>query len=213
MPRVIVFNKPYGVLSQFTDENGHPGLSGFIQQPGYYAAGRLDRDSEGCLVLTDLGQVQHLLASPTANKVKVYWVQVEGIPNDADLERLRKGVELKDGPCKPAGCYAMPEPEVLWPRQPAVRERKSVPDSWLQLQLSEGRNRQVRRMTAAIGFPTLRLVRFSIGPFDIQGLQPGQWKWAELPPDYLVKREARANHRGAGNKPNAFKSRVKRLGK
>ncbi|MEM9840669.1 MAG: pseudouridine synthase [Pseudomonadota bacterium] len=172
---LIAFNKPMNVLSQFTSEGGWPGLSEYIDVPGVYAAGRLDRDSEGLLLLTDDGRLQARIASPKAKTPKTYLVQVEGAPRDGDLAPLRSGVTLKDGPTKPARVQLIDPPD-LWPRDPPVRERKSVPDTWIKLTITEGRNRQVRRMTAAIGFPTLRLVRWSVGSWSLDGIAPGTWR-------------------------------------
>ncbi|MXQ06664.1 pseudouridine synthase [Alphaproteobacteria bacterium GH1-50] len=180
MARVILFNKPMGVLTQFTDAKSpteRPTLSGFGLPPGVYAAGRLDRDSEGLLILTDDGRLQARIASPRARTEKTYLVQVEGDPNDADLALLRKGVTLKDGPTRPAQVRLIDPPD-LWDRDPPVRFRKSVPDRWLEITITEGRNRQVRRMTAAIGLPTLRLVRWRVGIWTLDGLQPGAWREA-----------------------------------
>ena len=180
MSRLILFNKPFGLLSQFTDKgtegSARPTLSNFIDVPGVYAAGRLDRDSEGLLVLTDDGKLQHRIAHPDSKTSKTYWVQVEGVPDDAALRQLRQGVKLKDGMTAPAQAALMPEPENLWPRDPPVRFRKSVPDSWMSLTISEGRNRQVRRMTAAVGYPTLRLIRYRVGDWTIEGLENGTWR-------------------------------------
>lgn len=180
MTKLILFNKPYDVLSQFTDKGteGSPRrtLSEFINVPGVYAAGRLDRDSEGLMVLTDDGRLQARITSPRARTPKTYWAQVEGSPSAAQLEALRKGVTLKDGPTRPAKARLMDEPAGLWPRTPPVRYRKSVPDSWLELTITEGRNRQVRRMTAAVGLPTLRLIRARIGRWSLDGLAPGAWR-------------------------------------
>jgi 23S rRNA pseudouridine2457 synthase len=176
MSRLILFNKPYGMLSQFTDEgSGHPTLAACIDVPGVYPAGRLDRDSEGLLLLTGDGRLQARIADPKYKLAKTYLAQVEGIPDDAALDRLRKGVELKDGLTRPAEAERI-DPPSLWPRDPPVRFRKSVPDSWLKLTIREGRNRQVRRMTAAVGFPTLRLVRWSAGEWNLEGLAPGNWR-------------------------------------
>lgn len=177
---LILFNKPFGVLSQFTD-SGTQGstrktLSDFIDVPKVYAAGRLDKDSEGLLLLTDDGKLQNRIASPKFKMEKIYWVQVEGTATDADLDTLRRGVTLKDGLTKPAKVERMEEPEGLWPRIPPVRFRKTVPDCWLSITISEGRNRQIRRMTAHIGAPTLRLVRYRIGEWSIDGLANGQWR-------------------------------------
>ncbi len=181
-PCLILFNKPYGVLTQFS--GGAPGardtLAAFIDRPGVYPAGRLDKDSEGLLLLTDDGRFQARVADPRFKLPKTYLVQVEGTPDDAALERLRQGVVLNDGPTRPAGADRIAPPD-LWPRDPPVRFRKTVPDGWLRLTLREGRNRQVRRMTAAVGHPTLRLVRWSIGDWTLDGLAPGEWRVLPLP--------------------------------
>lgn len=173
MPRLIVLNKPYGVLTQFSGEGDT--LANYVKVPGVYPAGRLDKDSEGLLLLTDDGKLQARIADPKFKLPKTYLVQVEGEPDEAALDQLRKGVVLNDGPTRPAEVLRIDPPE-LWPRNPPVRFRKSVPDSWLSLTISEGRNRQVRRMTAAIGYPTLRLVRWRIGDWTLEGLEPGQWR-------------------------------------
>ena len=177
MSRLILFNKPMNVLSQFTDR-GSPTqratLSDYIDVPGIYPAGRLDRDSEGLLLLTDDGKLQARIADPRFKLPKTYLVQVEGDPDEAAIRRLCSGVELKDGPTRPARAEVIADPQ-LWPRDPPVRFRKSVPDTWLCLTISEGRNRQVRRMTAAVGHPTLRLVRWSIGGWTVSGIAPGKW--------------------------------------
>jgi 23S rRNA pseudouridine2457 synthase len=171
--RLICFNKPYGVLSQFTPEGRWRGLKDFIDIPGVYVAGRLDADSEGLLLLTNDGQLQARISDPRHKMEKTYWVQVEGVPDEAALAALRGGVQLNDGPTRPARARAMPEPSPLWARDPPVRVRQSIPTSWIELVISEGRNRQVRRMTAAVGHPTLRLIRAAIGPHTLQGLAPG----------------------------------------
>lgn len=180
MSRTILFNKPFNVLSQFTDK-GNEGtdrqtLSDYIDAPGVYAAGRLDRDSEGLLVLTNDGKLQNRIASPKFKQPKTYWVQVEGVPDEAALSALQNGVELKDGLTRPAIVRQMDAPAELWERDPPIRVRKSVPDSWIELSITEGRNRQVRRMTAAVGHPTLRLIRYSVGSWSIDGLASGAWR-------------------------------------
>ena len=174
---LIAFNKPYGVLCQFTDRSTppRPTLAGFGLPPGVYAAGRLDFDSEGLLLLTDDGALAHRLTDPAHKQAKRYLVQVEGTPDAAQLAALRAGVALNDGPTRPAQVRVIAAP-ALWPRQPPVRVRKTVPDAWLELAIREGRNRQVRRMTAAVGLPTLRLVRVAVGNHRLQGLEPGCWR-------------------------------------
>ena len=174
---LIAFNKPYGVLCQFTDRSTppRPTLAGFGLPPDVYAAGRLDHDSEGLLLLTDDGGLAHRLTDPRHKQPKTYHVQVEGDPQDAQLQALRTGVALNDGPTRPAKVTRI-QPPALWPRDPPVRFRKTVPDAWLEIVISEGRNRQVRRMTAAVGLPTLRLVRIAIGGHRLDGLEPGQWR-------------------------------------
>jgi 23S rRNA pseudouridine2457 synthase len=181
MARLILFNKPYGVLSQFTDRgtsgSARPTLSQHIDLPGVYPAGRLDLDSEGLLLLTDDGRLQARIADPQFKLPKCYLVQVEGDMAEPALEALRQGVRLKDGVTRPAQAERIADP-ALWPRDPPVRFRQSVPDCWIRLTIHEGRNRQVRRMTAAVGHPTLRLVRWSIGEWSAEGLQPGEWREA-----------------------------------
>ncbi len=181
MARLILFNKPFNVLSQFTDSGGRATLADFIRLPAVYPAGRLDRDSEGLLLLTDDGALAHELTHPRKKVWKTYWAQVEGEINEAALTALRNGVQLKDGPTLPAQAERIAEPD-LWPRDPPIRFRASIPTSWLELSICEGRNRQVRRMTAAVGYPTLRLVRVAVGEWRIAGIEPGQFRTVQLPP-------------------------------
>ena len=174
--RLICFNKPYGVLSQFTPEGRWRGLRDFIDIPDVYVAGRLDADSEGLLLLTNDGKLQARIANPRFKMEKTYWAQVEGVPDEAALEVLRHGVQLNDGPTRPARTRLMAPPAALWEREPPVRVRQSIPTAWIELAIREGRNRQVRRMTAAVGLPTLRLIRAAIGPYSLNGLAPGSWR-------------------------------------
>lgn len=175
-PHLIRFNKPYGVLSQFTPEGRWRGLKDFIDLPDVYVAGRLDADSEGLLLLTGDGQLQARIADPRFKMEKTYWVQVEGVPGDEALAALRGGVVLNDGMTRPARARLLDPPPAVWERVPPIRVRQSIPTAWLELVIAEGRNRQVRRMTAAVGLPTLRLVRAAIGPYSLEGLAPGSWR-------------------------------------
>jgi 23S rRNA pseudouridine2457 synthase len=178
-PRLLLFNKPFNVLCQFTNEEGRPTLADYIQVPDVYAAGRLDYDSEGLLLLTNAGDLQNLITDPRHKLPKTYLVQVEGIPDDQALRHLAQGVLLKDGMTKPAKVQSIEEPADLWPRVPTIRFRQNIPTTWLRLTIKEGKNRQVRRMTAAVGHPTLRLVRESIGQWELGDLRPGEWR--EIP--------------------------------
>ncbi len=187
MSTLVVFNKPYGVLSQFTPEGKWRALDEFIPVKGVYVAGRLDADSEGLLILTDDGALQARIADPRHKLEKTYWAQVEGIPAEADLEPLRRGVKLSDFTAKPAKVRIIGEPAGLWPRDPPIRHRAAIPTSWLEIRIGEGKNRQVRRMTAAIGYPTLRLVRPAVGALTLAGLAPGEWRRFEGGYQDLVK--------------------------
>ncbi|MDO8989351.1 MAG: rRNA large subunit pseudouridine synthase E [Sideroxyarcus sp.] len=175
MSQALLFNKPYGVICQFSRDGLHPTLADYILLPDFYPAGRLDTDSEGLLLLTDDGKLQHRITDPRHKLPKTYWVQVEGVPDEPALQRLRCGVQLKDGLTLPAEAALMEEPPGLWQRDPPVRFRKDIPTSWLKLTIREGKNRQVRRMTAAVGFPTLRLIRYAIGEWSLIGIAPGKW--------------------------------------
>lgn len=180
MSLVLLFNKPYGVLCQFSAEPGRQTLGDFVRQPDIYPAGRLDADSEGLLVLTSEGTLQHEITDPRRKLAKTYCVQVEGIVSDAALETLQRGVQLPDYRTRPAAARIIDEPSWLWPRVPPIRARRFIPTSWIELAITEGRNRQVRRMTAAVGFPTLRLIRYAIGPWTLDGLAPGEWREIEV---------------------------------
>ena len=204
MSRLILLNKPYGVLCQFTDEAGRATLKDCVAVPGVYAAGRLDTDSEGLLLLTDDGPLQHRIADPRHKLPKTYIVQVEGEADEAALAQLRAGLDLGDFRTRPCAAKSVAEPDWLWPRDPPVRFRKSVPTSWLEIVLREGKNRQVRRMTAKVGLPTLRLIRVAIGPWRLDGLAPGQWREVAvdtLPPSKGAVARQRAG--GAGKMPPA----------
>jgi 23S rRNA pseudouridine2457 synthase len=177
---LILFNKPYGVICQFSEHETHQTLKDYIPVPRVYAAGRLDTDSEGLLILTDDGVLQHRIAHPRHKEEKTYWVQVEGIPDDNQLQLLRRGVDLGDFVTQPAKIRIIAEPANLWLRNPPIRERKAIPTSWLELTISEGKNRQVRRMTAKVGLPTLRLIRAGIGKYTLGSLSPGEWREIEI---------------------------------
>ena len=201
MARLLLLNKPYRVLCHFTDAGGRATLAAFVSVPGVYAAGRLDYDSEGLVLLTDSGPLQHRIADPAHRLPKTYWVQVEGVPDEASLAGLAAGVELNDGCTLPARVARLEEPP-LWPRDPPVRFRKNVPTSWLSLTLVEGRNRQVRRMTAAVGHPTLRLVRVAVGPWDLGDLEPGCWREVPVSEGMAAMERSRGRPRGRrGGRP------------
>ncbi|SCA58151.1 23S rRNA pseudouridine synthase [Candidatus Terasakiella magnetica] len=188
MSKIILFNKPFNVLCQFTDEGiKRETLADYIDIPKVYAAGRLDKDSEGLLLLTGDGKLQARISHPKFKLPKTYWVQVEGVPTQEALTMLKNGVTLKDGKTRPAKVRLMDEPENLWERTPAVRFRANIPTSWIELSITEGKNRQVRRMTAAVGFPTLRLIRYAIGPWNLDNLETGQWLEASINEDDLPK--------------------------
>lgn len=180
MSKLILFNKPFHVMSQFKDSGGRETLANYIKMKAVYPAGRLDYDSEGLLALTDDGQLQHYISHPHKKLIKTYFVQVEGLPDEAAIRQLQSGVDLKDGRTRPAKVSLVEEPDWIWPRNPPVRQRLSVPTAWLKISISEGRNRQVRRMSAAVGHPTLRLIRFAIGSWTLENLQPGEYRIEEI---------------------------------
>ncbi len=210
MPQLIAFNKPYGVICQFSPHPKWQSLKDFIPLPNVYPCGRLDADSEGLVLLTDTGWLQHLITSPKNKTWKTYWVQVEGEIDDEALVRLRSGVMIRGKKTLPAQVSRLNPPDSLWPRNPPIRYRKNVPDCWLQMRLREGRNRQVRRMTAAVGHPTLRLIRYSIGPISVAPLRPGEWRCIEIPqtwqtrrsPQHDNSRHHRRNHRSRRQIPH-----------
>lgn len=187
----MLLNKPHGVVCQFTAGGGRPTLKEFVAVPGVYPAGRLDTDSEGLLALTDDGKLQAAIADPRHKLEKTYWVQVEGVPDSRALGRLRRGVELNDGATLPAEARVLDPPPALWERDPPIRFRRAIPTSWIEVRLREGRNRQVRRMTAAVGLPTLRLVRVAIGPWALGALAPGAWREEPVPDDLQSLRKSR----------------------
>jgi 23S rRNA pseudouridine2457 synthase len=176
MGSILLFNKPFGVICQFSRDGLHPTLADYIPLPDFYPAGRLDTDSEGLLVLSDDGQLQHRITDPKHKLPKTYWVQVEGVPDEDALEQLRRGVKLADFTTQPAEARVIDEPDSLWVRNPPIRSRKNIPTGWLELTIREGKNRQVRRMTAAVGYPTLRLIRYRIGEWTLSGLEVGKWR-------------------------------------
>jgi 23S rRNA pseudouridine2457 synthase len=207
MSRLVLFNKPYGVLSQFTDAAGRLTLKQYFPDEHIYPAGRLDFDSEGLLLLTDDGQLQHRISDPRFKQPKTYWVQVDGEINDKAISQLQAGITLKDGLTRPAKARRMVEPENLWPRKPPVRYRAAIPTSWLELTISEGRNRQVRRMTAAVGFPTLRLIRARIGDWELGNLLPGEWQEVTVDSPQRATNEQQPARHSASARPSTRRRR------
>lgn len=199
--QILLLNKPFRVMSQFSELDGKTTLSSLIDEPGIYPAGRLDFDSEGLLLLTGNGQLQNRLSDPRHKQPKTYWVQVEGRISDEGLNALRKGVRLKEGMTLPAKACHITEPHELWPRSPPIRDRKDIPTCWIELVITEGRNRQVRRMTAAVGHPTLRLIRYAIGPWTLKGLQPGESRIEQVPEAWLHSPNKNSQRKSARKKP------------
>jgi 23S rRNA pseudouridine2457 synthase len=216
--RYILLNKPYEVLTQFTDEHGRATLKDFVPVPDVYPVGRLDFDSEGLLLLTDDKQLQHRLSDPKFKVLKTYWAQVEGLVSAGALEQLRRGVQIKEGLTAPGKAAELPEPDHLWPRNPPIRYRASIPTSWLEIQISQGMNRQVRKMCAAVGLPCLRLVRADIGPLGLGNLQPGQWRdltaaeVAELRQLSTAARPENPSGQARGRNPNIASAQFPRRG-
>jgi 23S rRNA pseudouridine2457 synthase len=206
-PALLLLNKPFRVLTQFTSEDGKATLRDFVHAPGMRPAGRLDYDSEGLVLLTNSGPLQTTLADPRWKQDKTYLVQVEGEITEAALTRLRQGVQLNDGMTLPALAEHIQEPSWLWPRDPPIRFRKAIPTSWLKLTIREGRNRQVRRMTAAVNLPTLRLIRWSVGPWSLQGLAPGEWRQVDASEITRFMQSARRPHAAAANRPRRTRRR------
>lgn len=205
---LLLFNKPYHVMCQFTDNDGRTTLGKYIDIKKLYPCGRLDYDSEGLLVLTDNGKLQHLISHPRHKLAKTYWVQVEGVPTEEALQQLKQGVALKDGPTAPAQVKAIDSP-IIWPRTPPIRYRANIPTTWLEITIHEGRNRQVRRMTAAVGYPTLRLIRVAVGPWRIGQLAPGQWQETPLDFELLPQQWRKIMQTSQPRKKKRFKKSTK----